>query len=77
MDKDYSLVSLACPASLKNIFPANILDELQEIDFEGAKASIHKDYDTALTITFGNYMQLPPEEERVCKHEPFVFDIGE
>ena len=77
MEKDYSLASLACPASLKNIFPADILDQVQEIDFEDTKASIYKDYDTALRITFGNYMQLPPEQERVCKHEPFIFDVGE
>ena len=77
MEKDYSLASLACPASLNNIFPADVLDDVQQIDFEGTKASIYKDYDSALRITFGNYMQLPPEEERVCKHEPFIFDIGE
>ncbi len=77
LENGYELASLSCPASIKNIFPANILDDVQEINFEDIKASIYKDYDTALRITFGDYMQLPPEEERVCKHEPYVFDIGE
>lgn len=77
MEKDYELICLACPASLKHIYPANILDEIIETKFEDTKASLYKNYDIALRTTFGDYMQLPPEEERVCKHEPYVFDLGE
>lgn len=75
MEKDYDLICLACPNDLRFIYPANILDEIIEVDFEGHKVSMHKDYDTALKIKFGNYMQLPPEEERVCKHNPAVIEF--
>ena len=77
MEKDYDLMCFACPNDLKFIYPANILDELTDVDFNGHTVKMHKDYDTALKIKFGDYMQLPPEEERVCKHEPAVVDFGE
>ena len=31
---------------------------------------IFKDYDEMLKLEYGNYMQLPPEDEQVCKHNP-------
>lgn len=33
------------------------------------------DADTILRIEYGDYMQLPPEEERVWKHHPFLIDF--
>lgn len=75
MEDNYDLICLACPNDLKFMYPSNILDEIIEVDFEGHKVSLHKDYDTALTIKFGDYMQLPKEEDRVCKHEPAVLEF--
>ena len=75
MEKDYDLICLACPNDLRFTYPANILDEIIEVDFEGHKVSMHKDYDTALKIKFGDYMKLPPEQDRVCKHEPTILEF--
>lgn len=33
------------------------------------------DPDTMLRIEYGDYMQLPPEEERVWKHHPILIDF--
>lgn len=30
---------------------------------------VPEDYDTYLKMAFGDYMQLPPVEKRVCHHE--------
>lgn len=46
------------------------IDEFLEeeyVDFEGYKMPIMKGYDTYLRSVFGDYMQLPPEEQRVQK----------
>ena len=39
-----------------------------DIDFEGHKFLAPAEYDKVLTARYGNYMQLPPEEERIYKH---------
>jgi lipopolysaccharide cholinephosphotransferase len=51
-----------------NTMPIDIFKETQRIDFEGYKVLAVKDWDTYLTATYGNYMELPPEEKRVAKH---------
>jgi len=39
-----------------------------DVPFEGHTLMTLKDYDTYLTDLFGDYMQLPPEEQRVAHH---------
>lgn len=46
-------------------FSASLFDDLADIEFEGRFYSAFRDYDSYLTNTYGNYMQLPPVEERV------------
>ena len=42
---------------------------LSTIRFEDAELPIFADYDTYLKAGYGDYMQLPPPEQRVCTHE--------
>lgn len=60
--------------SLKRIYPANLFDSLQDISFEGVQLRAFSDWDTKLRIDFGNYMQVPPVEERVT-HRPLLIDF--
>ena len=46
-------------------------------DFEGIPYSIPADYDTFLRRQYGNYMQLPPEEQRVGRHHVTGLDFGD
>ena len=48
--------------------PRKCCEEIIDTDFEGRTYMIFKDYDTLLRVYFGDYMQLPPEEERVSNH---------
>lgn len=43
-------------------------NEIVKAEFEGHLFNIPKDYDKILTTRYGDYMQLPPEEERKSVH---------
>lgn len=67
----------------KNEMPRKVLENYMYADFEDKKLMIVKDYDFMLTKLFGNYMQLPPENQRYShgfkawiKEKPFkIFGI--
>lgn len=43
-------------------------NEYIDVEFEGRQFMIIRDYDVLLRETFGDYMQLPPEDQRYPKH---------
>ncbi|MCR5600122.1 MAG: LicD family protein [Ruminococcus sp.] len=49
-------------------FPSDITSEYTELEFEGRKYMAIKQWDTFLSVVYGNYMELPAEEERVPQH---------
>ena len=49
---------------LKEAFPKECMDEYVLYDFENIKVYGIKQFDKWLTIRYGDYMQLPPEEKR-------------
>lgn len=73
----YEYMSLAATENFKTFYPPEIIENLASITFENASYSAVKDYDKMLTIQYGDYMKLPPEEQRICKHNPEVLDFGE
>lgn len=52
----------------KAVFPTDLFNDITYLDFENIKAAAFKDYDKYLKALFNNYMELPPEEERVTHH---------
>ena len=52
----------------KEIAPATVFRTLTQLPFEGRMLPAVRDYDTYLKASYGDYMQLPPEEERVTHH---------
>jgi len=55
-------------------FDANTFDEYTELGFEDCKFMSIKYYDEHLTSYYGNYMELPPVEQRV-NHRPKIIDF--
>ena len=49
------------------------IDDYIYMDFEGIKCRIPKKYDIYLRDRYGNYMELPPEEKRISRHEDDSF----
>ena len=58
------------------VFPALLLDEAIEADFEGYKLPIPKGYDEYLKFLYGDYMELAPLSTRLGCHEILLCDIG-
>lgn len=56
-------------------YPADMFKNLSTISFCGKEFYITKNYDRVLRIEYGDYMKLPPEEERVWKHHPLQIDF--
>lgn len=48
------------------LYPKELIGKTISTKFENKEFPILKDYDKYLTITYGNYMKLPPENERVA-----------
>ena len=45
-------------------------EKTERVLFEEYEFDIYGDWNQMLTIIYGDYMKLPPENERVCKHNP-------
>lgn len=52
----------------KNRCNRDVFEEYVDCNFEGFKVKIIKRYDEYLNKLYGNYMQLPPEKDRVPQH---------
>lgn len=50
------------------IIPSEALEATTELKFENTIFSVPKDYNGYLTHAYGNYMQLPPKEQRENRH---------
>lgn len=73
-----SSASLIAPSQLEScriFYPAEAFDRLTTLQFGGRCYPAFQDYDTILRLEFGDYMQLPPLEERVWKHHPIAIDF--
>ncbi len=57
----------------KEIMPASYVSDYKYAEFEGEEYKIPIEIEEYLTKHYGNYMELPPENERVNEHENIVY----
>lgn len=57
------------------IFPKSDFEDYILLPFEDTQMRCPVGYDNFLTVLFGDYMKLPPEEERVACHMTDVLDL--
>lgn len=62
-------------AAARRHHAADMFEHMDEILFNGKKYSVMSDWDQFLRQCYGDYMQLPPEEDRVWKHHPIIVDF--
>lgn len=56
------------PIQEKCLYYQNEIDDLILVPFEDLEVYIPAAYDTLLTRRYGDYMQLPPEDQRITHH---------
>lgn len=62
-------------AVCKRYFPSNMFEKMSTINFNGKEYLCTNELHELLTIIYGDYMKLPPKEERVWKHHPILVDF--
>ncbi len=72
---DYITELCSGPHYMQKEYPKEYFASAVRMDFEGHKMPLPVGYDGYLKMAFGDYMQLPPEEKRVCHHEFEVIDM--
>ena len=73
--KKYSIVGIETIDSLRKVKSYDIFDEIIELPFENNKICCIKKWDEELKIHYGDYMKLPPVEERTWTHHPIILDF--
>lgn len=74
-NKSLNTIAIETVKTIKTPLPIHLQDEYIYMDFEGQKFMCFKMWDEYLSMKYQDYMQLPPEEERVWKHHPLVLDF--
>lgn len=67
-DQSRYVGSFISEINMRRIFEKKVYREKIELEFEGKKFAAPKYYDEVLTKQYGDYMQLPPVEQRVLTH---------
>ena len=73
VQKSNTLSCLNFSTGGSKLWPSNFFEQTTDHIFEGRNFKIPKMYDEYLTSSYGNYMQLPPENDRVSNHNFIPF----
>lgn len=66
--KYVSVISSGIAGAKRETYPSEWFAESVDVPFEGLTVKAPKEYHKNLTTRYGNYMQLPPVEQRVTHH---------
>ena len=74
--ENYVWKSMAAKWHIKKwTFPSDITNGFTTVIFNGTEFSAFKEYENLLRILYDDYMKLPPESERVCRHSPLKIEF--
>lgn len=72
---DYVKELCAGPKYMKNLYKKSLFEKGELKKFENTFLPVPNGYDEYLKIAFGNYMELPPENERINSHDIVFIDL--
>lgn len=75
-EKSEFVGDLSAAYSTKEFLPKAMFENLIKLQFENLQVNAPADYDRYLTCVYGDYMTLPPEEERVSVHNAKIVDCN-
>ena len=59
----------------KNVYPRRFFTQRTEMVFEDGTYPVSSHYDELLRMLYGDYMRIPPPEERVVKQHAILIDL--
>lgn len=74
-DEKLETIATEIVSTINCPLPSDMFNEYIDISFEGGKYMCIAGWDEYLKRKYGDYMQLPPEEDRVWKHHPILIDF--
>ena len=60
----------------KNVYPRSYFEKTVPAQFEGRFYPIPEQYDALLSVLYGDYMTMPPIEDRKCKEHTVLVDLN-
>ena len=69
------IISTETLSSMKRHYSSDLMDSVMDIEFEDAKFLCSSKWKEILEVGYGDYLQLPPENEREWRHHPIVIDF--
>lgn len=67
-EKNSEYIYMDEPTGNREVFKTSLIEDTIDVDYEGYKFKMVRDYDQMLTKMYGDYMTPPPEDQRVGKH---------
>lgn len=74
-NSEYVVNFISIYSAKKELMPRVKCDKPEKMEFEGKLYNVPHDWDYILTKLYGDYMKLPPVEERKITHMPDVWEI--
>ena len=74
-DKTLPVIAIETVNTLRTLYPSDMLDRYVRLPFEDGEYQCFANWEENLRLKFGNYMQMPPEEERTWRHPPVCMDF--
>ena len=74
-NKELPAVAIETMGTMRAPLPSDLLDSFIRLPFEDGEYMCFKEWDMYLKTKYGDYMQMPPEEDRTWKHHPLLIDF--